>query len=380
MNPLSLFISSSDKAAPPTFAGAIRQGIWIFIGLAIVDALINFAFPYPSDPKNIHPSTLQAFFDYGRSTEGKLARMTRLDPAKTAPITLAGWYEPLVVKEEPPKPGTQIVTIYGMSHAMRLAEALARVSKRYVPRAVGAPGGPANWAYGAFLRDQGVRKGRVAVLALWSRNLPMVTSMAPMTWSTDLPEPYTADRFFLKNGALEAMHPPYDSFEGYAHTFFDQKKWAQARQTFAATDPMYNSFVMRASILDHSALFRLLRRAYAQRIHRDARHKVLDSSGYNPDSPAVKLAQAIVEKFAADARRDGLIPVIYLVNGFGDSNYLYQAVEPALRRDNIPCLSSDTVASPDDPRKYLPDSHFTDAVDDQMARALVQLIDRVSKQ
>src|SRR5665213_1226307 len=116
MNPLSLFISSSDNVASMRVGGVIRQGIWVVIGLAVIDAQINVAFPYPRDPRNIHPTALQSFFDYGRSTEGKLARMTRLDPVQTAPITLAGWYNPLVVKEVPVPPGAQIVTIYGMSH------------------------------------------------------------------------------------------------------------------------------------------------------------------------------------------------------------------------------------------------------------------------
>ena len=72
-----------------------------------------------------------------------------------------------------------------------------------------------------------------------------------------------------------------------------------------------------------------------------------------------------------------MIPVIFLINGFGDSVYLFQALEPTLVRDNIPYLSSHTVASSNDPRKYQPDSHFTIEVDDAMARALVKLIDRV---
>jgi hypothetical protein len=378
MNPLNLFISSFDNAGPPRIGSVVRLAAWVIIGLAVIDALINAAFPYPSDPKNIHPSALQSFFDYGRSTEGKLARMTRLDKSQTAPITLAGWYDPLKVVEETGKPNSQFITFYGMSHAVRLAEALGRVSDRYIPRIVAAPGAPGNWAYGAYLRDHGGGKSRVAVLALWSQNLPMITAMAPMTWASDLPTPYTADRFFLENNQLEVIYPPYASFDQYAQTFTDPRKWATALKIIADNDPMYSSFIMRANILDHSALFRLIRRSYAQRARRHARQTVLDSSGYHPNSEAIKIAQKIVQEFAERARRDGMIPVIYLINAFGDSDYLFQAVRPALLRNKIPYLSSHTIASPSDPRKYLPDSHFTAATDDDMARALVKLVDNIS--
>ena len=89
------------------------------------------------------------------------------------------------------------------------------------------------------------------------------------------------------------------------------------------------------------------------------------------------MARAIIHEFAKQARNDGVIPVVYLVNNFGYSNYLLRALSPIpiLSVDNIPYLSSDTIASPDDPRGYLPDSHFKDEVDDKLANALVNLID-----
>jgi hypothetical protein len=138
---------------------------------------------------------------------------------------------------------------------------------------------------------------------------------------------------------------------------------------------MYNSFIMHANILDHSSLFRLVRRAYAQRFLRNARKAVLDSTGFRADSEPVKVARAIVHDFAIQARRDGVIPVIFLVNNLGYSDYLFEALRPVLQADHIPYLSSHTVVSPDDPRGYLPDSHFTDEVDDKLAGALAKVIE-----
>src|ERR1017187_2105511 len=288
--------------------------------------------------------------------------MTRADRDKTAPITLAGWYEPLQIGEPAVDGATKIVTFYGMSHAMNLAHALGRVSKSYVPRAVGAPGATLNWAYGAYLRDHGGGNSRAAVLAVMSGNLPEINTMSAMTWNTDFAMPYTADRFLLQDGQLKAVHPPYASFDQYVRTLDDEKKWSDALREFAQFDTAYDPFIIRASIFDDSAFFRMFRRAYAQRAITAARHAVLDHAGFNLNNNEVKVAQKIVEEFASSARGDGMVPVIFVVNLFGDSDYLFQALRPALERGQIPYLNSATIASPNDPRKYLRDSHFTPAV------------------
>jgi hypothetical protein len=278
--------------------------------------------------------------------------------------------------EDPSTGEKPIVTFYGMSHAVRLAQALGRVSDRYAPRSVGAPAATANWSYGAYLRDRGGGKSRVVVLALMSVSLPMITTVSPMTWNIDFPMPYTSDRFYIERGELRVVHPPFTSFQQYVETFFDHERWSAARAFLAKYDSMYNSFIMRANFLDHSSLFRLIRRAYGQRFVRNERMKVLDRTGYEPASEQIQVARAIVHDFAEHAKLDGMMPVIFIVNNFGYSDYLYQALQSTLEAYKIPYLSSHKIVSPTDPRGYLPDSHFTDIVDDKLARALVELIDR----
>jgi len=378
MSQLSSFIFSSERAKPPRASTALFLGLWILIGLVTIDILINVVFSYPSNPRNVSASALQLYFDYGRSQEGKLRRATRADRSRTAPITLAGWYEPLPIVEPTAVANRTVVTFYGMSHAVRLAHALARVSNRFAPRIVAAPGATANWGYGAYLRDQGGGTSRVVVLAFMSGNLPMINTMSAMTWNTGYAMPYTADRFLLEDGKLKVVHPPYESFDDYVHILFDRQKWAKALSVFAKYDSMYDSLIIRADFSDHSALLRLLRRAYALRMIRQARHAVLDHQGFNPNSDEVKVAQEIVREFAARARGEGMIPVVYVVNLYGDSDYLFQALKPALDSASVPYLNSAAIASPSAPRKYLPDSHFTAQVDNEMARALIRVIERAS--
>jgi hypothetical protein len=374
MNQLNSYISNSDSAKPGGFGQAIHVMAWVLVGLVVIDLLINFLLAYPSDPKATDPPRLREYFEYGRSIEGQLSRMTRADRSQTAPITLAGWYDPLPIEEFTSKPQNSIVSFYGMSHAGRLGLALGRTSDQFTPRIVGAPAATSNWAYGAYLRDRGGGKSRAVVLAFMSANFAMSATLSAMTWTLDLPMPYTADRFYLDGDRLEVIHPPYTSFEQYVNTFYDPIKWSAARSFFAENDLMYNSFVVRASILDHSSLFRLIRRAYGQRLLRSARRAALDPSGFQPDSEQVKVAHAIIREFAKQVRNDGMIPVIFLVNNLGYSDLLFRALSPVLEAEHIPYLSSHTVVSPTDPRGYLPDSHFTDEVDDKLARALVEVI------
>lgn len=368
--------SSSDGVKTLRIASLLVLFGWIAIGLTVIDISINFLFAYPSDPKNTAPSKLQQYFEYGRSTEGQLRRMTRKDPKETAPITLPGWYDTMEVTEFPPIAPDSIVTIYGMSHAMRLGLALHRVSNRYTPRILGAPGAPTNWSYGAFLRDRGGHKSTAVVLAFMSQNVSIISSLSAMTWAYDLPMPYTSDRFYLQGHELRLLHPPYSTFEAYADALYDPGKWGEVREFLAANDPMYNTVFFRANFLDHSSIIRMLRRSYEQRYLRATRRAVLDQSGFNPDSESIKIARAIVHNFAVEARQGGMIPIIYIVNNFGYSDYLYRALAPALQADAVPYLSSHTVVSPNDPRGYLRDSHFTEEVDDRLAEALEKVVDQ----
>ena len=359
---------------PGVKAKGWRTLLFVLLWLVAIDVGANLAFAYPTDVRDVNPGRLQLFFDYGRSMEGRLRRMTKVDPAQTAPITLAGWYRPLHAVERPAKPGGAEVTIYGMSHAVRLAEALQRVSPRYRVRSVGAPGATTNWSFGAFRRDQDRGKSRAVVLAIMSSTLPNITSMTPMTWNISFPLPYTQDRYVLNGGRLGVVKPPYDGFDDYVATLRDPARWAAARAMFRRYDPFYDPFLLEATPLDHSTLVRMARRAWSNRRDRDAAGDVLTARGFNADSEAVRVANAIVAAFAAQARREGLLPVIYVVNNFGYGDQLRRALQATLHRDAIPYLSSDTVVNPTDPTNYLPDTHFTDANDDRLAAALDQLL------
>jgi hypothetical protein len=373
MSLLSSSIFSSER--PLTWSRAALALLWIVVGLSLIDVGVNRAFPYPSDPKIMSVGQLPAYFEYGRSIEGKLARITRRDPSQTAPITLSGWYQPLHAEDIGGPMAAPTVTFYGMSHSVRLARALARTSSKYHERSIGAPGATANWAFGAFLRDRERTNSRVAVLSIMSMTTPMVTTMTAMTWNSAFPLPYTEDRFELAGNELHLVPLPFESFPDFTKAFFNPEAWARDRSQFAAHDPYYNAFMFRGSVLDKSVIVRLLRRAYGLHLERQGRAQVLDEHGFHANSDEIRVMNAIVRSFATQARSQGIVPVIFVVNNLGYGTQLYDAVRGSLDRCDIPYLSSHTIVSPSDPRGYLPDSHFTNANDDRLARALAKVID-----
>jgi|SRR5579884_522007 len=373
MNLLSSSISSSK---PLTKARALFVVLWTLLGLVVIDATVNRAFAYPTDPKVTQVGTVRQYFEYGRSIEGKLASITRPDLNQTAPITLAGWYKPLKVETIGAPTGAPIVSFYGMSHSVRLAHAVARTSHEYQIRSIGAPGATANWALGAFLHDSDRTKSKVAVLSIMSMTAPMDTTMTAMTWNSAFPMPYTEDRFELSGGGLRTIAPPFESFQDYVRAFYNPQLWERARADFKAHDTYYNDVMVRRSVLDHSVIMRLLRRSYGLHLERQSRADVLDEHGFNPRSEQVRVLNGIIQRFADQARKDGIIPFIFIVNNLGYGTVLYDAVKGTLIRSDIPYLASQTVVSPQDPRGYLPDSHFTDVNDDRLAQALEQLIQK----
>ena len=165
------------------------------------------------------PFELQLYFDYGQSVERRLRRITRADPAKTGPITLAGWYDPLEVVERDEKPSGQTITIYGNSQSVRLADALQASSSRFNARSVAAPGSRLNWGYGAFIRDAGNKETEAVVLTVMPSNLPWLGAVSAMTWNQSFAMPFTSDTFTIENGQLQRTKPPYESFAEYTDVF-----------------------------------------------------------------------------------------------------------------------------------------------------------------
>jgi hypothetical protein len=356
----------------------VIASLWIIAYLLIVDIAINVILPYPKDPRNISPSTLSEFFEYGRSVEGKLMRMTRPSDDQSAPILLTGWLrEPKIrifsdVQDPAHNP---VITVYGMSHSVQLAEDMAKVDHAFVIRSFGAPGAVPSWSYAAFLLDKERIYSDVAVLALMTRGVPLIATTTGLTNHFDSVWPYTYPRFFLQDGNLAQITPPFVSLEGYRDYFYDKTKWKAYIHWLRENDKFYDPLLFRGSFLDQSSILRMIRRgyAYASRSKKEARIYD-DRKGFKIESEEVKILRAIIEAFAREARKRHSLPIVYLVNNVLMSDHLFKLLEPTLSSANILFLSTHEIAPPNDPTNYLPDSHFIPAKNMELARAMMKII------
>ncbi len=371
--------------ASPNRPHAIRVAWWTVFFLLVLDLAANVAFRYPEDPAKGRPSRLQAYFEYGRSVEGKLRAATRPTDEASAPILTLGWLDRKsgFFASEPAERGAQdrlMISLYGMSHARQLAIALDRVTDDITIRSVTAPAATPNWTFAAYSldrkrEDRSPRGPDAVVYSLLSSSVPMIETMTNATAFFDQSRPYTQPRYRIEGGQRVAIEPPFQTVGQYREVLADSDRWGEYRRLLAEHDPYYDPLLFRESILDASALVRVLRRGYAISSRRRLIENVHGPAGFDPDSREIILLRRLVSEFAASARADRQVPVVYLVNSLGDRDDLFRVLKPTLDAEAIPFVSSHTMCSPSDYRCYRPDSHFIPEVDDRLATEIVRVVD-----
>lgn len=387
MHPPNSFISTSNPESQPDPGGASPQQspwvttaqtlAWTILGVVAVDVAINTLFAMPKDLQQ-QPNALQAYFEYGRSMEGKIRARVKNTPEESAPITTAGWLGDRSVYAGQPteaKPGDSLlIATYGSSFSMRVGSQIRdNPALQTTVRTIGAPKAPLNWTYAAYQDDRGHHKAQAAVLTLTAFNVA--------EWSmggqfNDLPTPFTSPLFSVENGQLERRDPVIFSFEQLSNALWeDPQLWEAYCQQLAQEDPYYNPILFRASWTDHSSLLRLLRRGFSLVINSEHRDLFYDpKTGFRSDSKTIQAVFAVLREFKQVALADGVIPVVYVVNNQGWGTDLFDLLEPILTQEQIPYVSSHTIAPPDDPRGFMADGHLTPEKDAEVGEAIVDLV------
>jgi hypothetical protein len=352
--------------------------LWVIFYLVVIDFAINIILSYPKNPRNITPSTLQQYFEFGRSVEGKYARMTRKTDDESAPIVSSGWLENrenLYITEDLDSIDKPTVTVYGMSHAFYLADAMAKIDDNLIIRAFCAPAAVPSWSFAAYSLDKERSHSDAVILAVLTSGVPLISSTSGATASFDSGSPYTYPRYFLDTGILKHVSPPFISVEGYREYFYNPEKWKEYLSWMKENDKYFRTFLFRKMILDKSSVFRVIRRAYASSVRRKEASKVYDgSTGFNENSEEVKVLKAMIIEFAQTARRSKSLPIVYIVNNLNTSDHLFRLLESTLSANRIAFLSSHIICPPNDPQTFLPDHHFVPELNLELARAMTRLI------
>jgi hypothetical protein len=360
----------------------LRIVLWLVLYLVIIDIAVNILFRFPLNPQKMAPSFLQGYFEYGRSIEGKFTGMIKSARLQAEPTLGYGWLEKKSNSLLPQKAGADqtLVAVYGMSHTKLLGEAMAKVNSKYIIHNVTAPGAPVGWSYTAYDIDREKQHADVVILGIMTDNIALMGATSGATTYFDLGHPYTFPRYNIENGKLRSSYPPFFTEEGFDKYFSDIHKWHKYRDWLKKNDKYYSSLLFIESPLDHSALLRVARRAYADYFKNRLAEKIYNKNGFNLNSEEIKILRAMIVEFALSARAQKKKPIVYIINNEGRSDHLYQALKPELNEYEILHLSSHIICPPDNPKVYLgTNSHFTPAKDIELAKAMIEIIEKEQK-
>jgi hypothetical protein len=345
--------------------------------LLAADAAINILFPPPS-PDGRSTSSSRAYFEYGRSIEGKLGRLIKDTDQDSAPIARAGWIsaKPETTPRRAPDRPVRLIANYGMSYSVQISEALAKIRPEVSVRTLAGPSAPPNAAYAYYLADRGKHDASVVMLAILANRVAAMESTSGINCNFEAPFPYTYPKFRAdQTGELEAIEPPVRTLAELRVALQEPAQRSALIEGMSRHDSYYASYLFEKSLFDYSAIARMVRRAFAHRHERSVESLVHNDGGFVKDSATIKTLRLIIEKFAASARSDGKLPLVLLLDTRGYSSQLHDVLGDLIARDDIPYVSTNDICKASDATNYISDGHFTAAANQKLGQAVADLLD-----
>ena len=348
----------------------------LLLWLAVIDGAVNLAFRPTMSPAD--DSSLQRYFEYGRSVEGKLARKIAGDPKAKGNILSAGWIEPdvLVTLPDRPQDGADVlVAAYGQSFTLNATFEAAAIDSHITIRPVGGPGAPPSHTYAAYKADTPFRKAPVVVFGILSSSVGQMGSMSGLIWLFESPAPFTFPRYRLVGDQLTEEQPLIRSEAEFRNAFGQRSSvWQDFKAQLKRSDVGYDPFTFDETIGDLSSIVRLIRRGWVA--HRQAYDAgvYVPGAGFNPDAEQVRTLRALLVDLARLTRARGERLVVLLLHTRGHADHLHAALGDLLMQERIDYVSTHTLFSADDPQNFLRDGHYVAAANSKLSRALLQKI------
>ncbi|MEM6450329.1 MAG: hypothetical protein AAF703_08455 [Cyanobacteria bacterium P01_D01_bin.105] len=356
-----------------------KTALWVLFWLTLIDIGINHLFAYPEGNERT-PNTLERYFNYGRSTEGKLQRMVQDTVENSAPILEAGWIDPQDWRSLPSEPKDDndlLMAVYGMSFSYDISTALSELDNNITLRRIGAPSAPPSHSYAAYLADEAGRNADVVMMGVLASSIKRMRSVSGMSWNYEHPAPYTYPHYHLNSaGELVATEPAISTAADFVSAFNSQSKpWQHLQQQMAEYDSVFDPAIFNENWTDKSSLFRLIRRGWANRTRQRSDYGIYDTAtGFNPEAPEMKTLEVMLTNFVATARAADQLPIILIISDPGFDNSLYEILSPHLQTLDALSLSTYELVPTDNPDNFMPDTHLTPAANRKVASALQEMI------
>ena len=363
MNKLRKLISSKGAAV----------ATWTLLWIAAIDLGVNLAFA--PDASLSQPSALSRYFEYGRSVEGKLARMVAADPKRGGQMVSAGWANPEILATLPshPEPGHDLLmAVYGQSFALIAAKGAAQLDSHITIRGVGGPGAPPSHSYASYKADVPFRKADVVVLGVLSASVVSMRSLSGLIWMFESPAPYTFPYYRVVDGNLVEELPVLRTEAQFRDAFVRKSSdWSAFKAQLQRIDYGYDHATFDATIADESAVVRLLRRGWVA--HRQAYEDGVYTAGrgFNPQAESIVALRAMLVDLERRTRERKERLVVLLLHNRGHADHLHGVLAGTLERAGIEYISTHTLFSANDPSNFLPDGHYAQDASTRLSKALL---------
>lgn len=381
----SLFIFSSEMTTKPAAHARLRALIvvliWTVLFVVLFDAAINLLFKMPVDPK-VRPASLNNYFDYGRSIEGKLRRTLAQNDAAASPITLAGWLERDCHRTVAAEPGQRVISFFGMSFSSNVGIELQKIDPTFKSVLFAGPGAPPSHSYRCFLLQQayaargGVDVSEIQVFGILASSVKGMLSMTGATTGFESPAPFTYPRYLLDaSGNLQEILPLVNSPEDWRLDLNSADKSAyRFRAQLLEQDRFYNPILFATGWTDHSVILRMLRRAYAQRSSRQIADTVMVQHSYIEQEAIGPVLKSLVFNFAQRVKATGKRPIILLLQDGNSGDALFKLLGPSLEEAGLEFVSTHDIAPTTNSANFVSDGHFSAAANHRITKKLLQLI------
>ncbi len=321
------------------------------------------------------------YFDYGRSTPGKIAQWAK-NPDRRDSLLHVAWRDEIKersqIEFETTVSTAPVIRAYGMSFVKDILLAAQKQDDNLVLDFHTGPGAPANFTYTVFKDDRPFRReGDIAVLGVLSSSVPALAAMSNRSWVFEQPGPFTYPVYDVdERGALSRIDPLVQTQEDQARLTEDASFAAAWRRQQQEHDAFYAPITMEGEFLDASPFARLVRRYFSKR-HISAKKKemVAENSAHTA-YPWRQVLSAMVQDFAQEAKADGQIPVVFLIATRGEKLPLNSALKAAAAESGAYILWTGDHISQYKAANFKPDGHYTSQANAVLGEAFTALLEK----
>lgn len=357
-----------------------RALVWFACGCVAVlvtfDLVVGFAFSIPTEARE-PAGSLQRYFNYGESIEGKLSRTVGREGLEAAAIVRAGW----ISTELYPPPddwgsGGTRVALYGMSFTQRIARAMDEMKPSLAIMGRGGPGASLNHSFALFEADPYRADADHVVVGILSSSVPYLQAMSGLGYTLESPAPHTFPKFTLIEGQLKRLDPVIQEHDEFIDAFRHRSdRWEAYLDGLRRHDPYWDSFIFDRSVSDASTLAKLIRRAWHRRNIARRQSAVYSSAdGYDTKHPSIAATPAVLDLMHEACVSDGQQLTVILLHARGEPGHLDRWLRVGLENRGINVISSVDLFSSLDALNFEGDGHYLPRWDRELAAAVIAVV------